>query len=130
MLAAACRLEVATATLGQTEGTAAAALRTGELIPMMWGYHSGTGGWIMFWMILSTFVWLALIAVAVWALVRWVSHASRAQGSAPPHGSTTKPSAEEIVRQRYARGQIDAATFEQVREHLDAFAEKRSVGIP
>jgi putative membrane protein len=97
---------------------------------MMWGYYSGMGGWMIFWMILSNVVWLALIGVAVWALVRWVSHSSRTQGNLPLHGSTTEPSAEEILRQRYARGEIDAATFEQMRERLDASVEKHPVDTP
>jgi uncharacterized membrane protein len=31
-----------------------------------------------------------------------------------------QPSAMEILRQRYARGEIDAATFDQMRERLEA----------
>lgn len=51
-------------------------------------------------------------------------HSSRTQGNASLHESTTEPSAEEILRQRYARGEIDATTFEQMRERLGASAEK------
>jgi hypothetical protein len=36
-----------------------------------------------------------------------------------PSGSAS-PSALEILRQRYARGEIDTATFEQMRERLQA----------
>ena len=83
----------------------------------MWGYSSGMG----WWMFLSSLFWLVLIGIAVWALVRWVSHQTRT----PPRDHSVKrpamgPSAEEILRQRYARGEIDAATFEQMRERLDA----------
>jgi len=97
---------------------------------MMWGYYSGMGGWMIFWMIFSTLVWLALIGVAVWALVRWVSHRTSTPENPPLRGPTTEPSAEELLRQRYARGEIDAATYEQMRERLDASAERRPVGIP
>lgn len=97
---------------------------------MMWGYYSGMGGWMIFWMILSNVVWLALIGVAVWALVRWVSHRTSTPENAPLRRSTTEPSAEEILRQRYARDEIDAATFEQMRERLAASAERHPVGTP
>jgi putative membrane protein len=32
----------------------------------------------------------------------------------------TQPSALEILRQRYARGEIDATTYQQMRERLEA----------
>ncbi len=41
----------------------------------------------------------------------------------PPQG----PSALEILRQRYARGEIDAATFEQMRERLESTAGPREL---
>jgi putative membrane protein len=78
---------------------------------MMWGYPwSGT---MMAWMSIWGLVWLVLVGVAIWALVRWVD-----RRTATP-GSTSGPSAMEILRQRYARGEIDATTFEQMRERLE-----------
>jgi len=41
-------------------------------------------------------------------------------------GSGGGPSALEILRQRYARGEIDAATFEQMRERLESSHAPRS----
>jgi uncharacterized membrane protein len=41
----------------------------------------------------------------------------------PPQG----PSALEILRQRYARGEIDAVTFEQMRERLASSAGPREL---
>ncbi|HEX6122049.1 MAG TPA: SHOCT domain-containing protein [Ktedonobacterales bacterium] len=64
-------------------------------------------------------IWLVLIALAVWALIRWVTHQTQAgprQIGAPPNTL----SAEEILRQRFARGEIDAATFQNMREQLEA----------
>jgi putative membrane protein len=82
---------------------------------MMWGYDFGWGG-----MLLMSILWIALLVVLVWALIRWIS--GRTTGSVPPYTSVppTGPSALEILRQRYARGEIDTATFEQMRERLEA----------
>ena len=85
---------------------------------MMWGYDYGWGG--MFLMSLGTILWIALMVVLVWALIRWIS--GRTTTPVPPYTSIppTGPSALEILRQRYARGEIDSATFEQMREKLEA----------
>jgi putative membrane protein len=76
---------------------------------MMWGYDWSGPGLLM--MTLNSILWIALIAVLIWAVVRW---------SGKKNAHTTTPSAMEILRQRYARGEIDTATFEQMREHLRA----------
>jgi putative membrane protein len=81
---------------------------------MMWGYDFGWGG-----MLLTTIFWIAVLTVLVWALIRWIN--GRTTTSVPPSPSAppTGPSALEILRQRYARGEIDTATFEQMREQLE-----------
>lgn len=85
------------------------------------------------------FFWLVILALLIAALVRLFS---RRRGwhnwyynrppfynpgmwqSVPHPGvppvSPVQPSAMEILRQRYARGEIDAATFDQMRERLEA----------
>jgi len=80
-------------------------------MPMMW-YGYGWGGMLL--MLLSMFLWFAVLGLLVWALMRWL--AVRTPGGGFP---TTGPTALEILRQRYARGEIDAATFEQMRERLE-----------
>ncbi len=87
---------------------------------MMWGYDFGWGWGGMLLMSLGTILWIALMVVLVWALIRWVN--GRTTTPVPPYTSTppTGPSALEILRQRYARGEIDAVTFEQMRERLEA----------
>ena len=82
----------------------------------MWGYN-GWGGWLV--MSLGTILWIALLVVLVWALIRWITNKTTA---VPPRDYTVPPigpSALEILRQRYARGEIDTATFEQMRERLE-----------
>lgn len=71
--------------------------------------------------LLGTIFWIALLGVLVWALLRWLT-ASRNipvigyQPTPPPY----QPSALEILRQRYARGEIDEVTYQQMRERLEA----------
>ena len=68
----------------------------------------------MAWMSIWGIIWLVLVGLAIWALVRWVDRRT----SAP--GPTSDLSAMEVLRQRYARGEIGATTFEQMRERLEA----------
>jgi putative membrane protein len=80
---------------------------------MMWGYNVTGMGW---WMVISSIIWLALIAIGVWAFARWASRQTQQMtSSAPP-----TPSATEILRQRFARGEIDNDTFERMRQQLEA----------
>src|SRR5205085_5542551 len=46
-------------------------------------------------------------------------------GIAPPDASPL-----EILRQRYAAGEIDAVTFEQMRERLEASYQQEDYGFP
>lgn len=88
---------------------------------MMWGYGYA---WSMLWMVFWNILWLVLLASLVWALVRgFVRSARTTDFHRPP---TSGPSAMEILRQRYARGEIDAATFDQMRERLEASSGRES----
>lgn len=80
---------------------------------MMWGYGFGWG-WFM--MMFGGVLWIAVLVVLVWALLRWLERKAPVSGPSTP----ASPSALEILRQRYARGEIDTATFEQMRERLQA----------
>src|SRR2546421_5306676 len=78
---------------------------------MMWGYGLSWPG--MFIMItLGSLLWIALIAVIVWASMNFLNkkESSTIQTSAL--------SAMKILRQRYARGEIDTATFKQMSAQL------------
>lgn len=73
----------------------------------------------MFWM-----------ALAIWLLVRGLTQSSRPTTPSSSHTSPPTPSALEILRQRYARGEIDAATFENMRERLNASGAREEPPVP
>src|SRR5215472_2921580 len=80
---------------------------------MMWGYGTTYTWGGMLLMIFSMLFWFAFLGALIWGLVHWLSGRSSAPSVTP--GS---PSALEILRQRYARGEIDDATFERMRRQL------------
>jgi putative membrane protein len=64
--------------------------------------------------LLNAVFWIGVI-VAVILGVRWLIRQNQADRSSRP----PEDPALEVLRQRYARGEIDAATFEQMRERLE-----------
>jgi putative membrane protein len=68
---------------------------------------------------LSMLFWTLLLGLLIWLLVRWITRQS-AVGSPPSAGTpANQPSALEILRQRYARGEIDEATYTKMRGFLE-----------
>lgn len=63
------------------------------------------GGW---WMGGMMIVWVVLLIGGVW-LVMWLARRGSVTGSDSP---------EDILRQRYARGEIDRPTFERMMDDL------------
>lgn len=66
-----------------------------ENIPMMWGYDFGWG-WLL--MSFGMVLWIALLVVLAWAIIRWLTMKTTV---APPQESATPvggPSALEILR--------------------------------
>jgi uncharacterized membrane protein len=84
---------------------------------MMWGYGFN---WIgMALMMLGSSLWIVCLIVLAWAVIRWLNQRKlhpALQTATLPGGVST---ALEIVSQRYARGEIDATTFERMREKLE-----------
>lgn len=73
----------------------------------------------------AKFFWIVLLVLLIAFTIRRLSfgHAHRyAYHYSTP---TTRPTAMDILRQRYARGEIDATTFEQMRERLEASSSPR-----
>jgi putative membrane protein len=72
----------------------------------------GMGGGMMMWMVLWALVGLAILALAVAGVVWLVRH------SAPETGHRSE-SAEEILKRRYAAGEIDEDEFQRKRADLE-----------
>lgn len=85
---------------------------------MMGGFDGGMmGGWGAFgwlWMLIPLLFWGGLLAVIVWAVMRIFPN-RRADDGRP---ETRKDSAEEILRERFARGEMDAEEYERSLEVL------------
>ncbi len=90
---------------------------------MMWGYGTFMWGYGLL-MMLGMLLWIVLVVVLAWAAIRWLS----GRNTPPTRDERSMPSDErsalEILQQRYARGEIDATTFEQMRERLEASMER------
>lgn len=84
---------------------------------MMWGF--GWNGMGAVWMIVGSLFWLAMLGVLIWALVRWLGGHAQTPTLPTPPTTGNGQSALDILRERYARGEIDATTFEQMRERLE-----------
>jgi len=81
---------------------------------MMWWDHGGWGAgeWVAMSLMMVVF-WGALVALVVW-LVR----SSRDESDRTTGGQTTTPNADELLAERFARGEIDAEEFTRNRQLL------------
>jgi putative membrane protein len=93
-----------------------------ERIPMMLlGFGHGPGLLLPF-LFLGRIFWLVILGLLIWSLIRWLSARNRHMHMPPfytPWMPPSQQSAMDILRQRYARGEIDTATFESMRERLE-----------
>lgn len=101
--------------------------------PWMYGPPGSDGffGWPgMFFSVLSTLFWLVLLIGLVWAILSLLMPSIRPMLKDFLGTKSTDASALEILRRRYAAGEIDAVTFEQMRERLMASYQQKSHGMP
>ncbi len=83
---------------------------------MMWNFGGGAGWWGGLVMLASMLLWFAILALLIWGIFRWLG-AGRNQPYVQP--SSPMPGAQEILSQRYARGEIDTATYQSMRAELE-----------
>jgi uncharacterized membrane protein len=73
--------------------------------------HWGIGFWPLF-----PLLWIGIIFFFYWGASRWFGW----RGRHDPLSAPFEPDALEILRRRYARGDIDGTTFDQMRERLES----------
>ena len=86
---------------------------------MDWNGGWGVGGWLAMSLMMIV-VWGLPIALVVWA-VRSSFHRDRPSETTPP-----RPDAEQVLAERYARGEIDESEFAHRQEVLRTGAKVRS----
>src|SRR5260370_21701100 len=80
--------------------------------------------------VLSTLFWIALLSGLVWAILSWLMPSIRPMLTDIFCTKSAGASALEILRQRYAAGEIDTVTFEQMQERLMASYQQERHGMP
>jgi putative membrane protein len=79
-----------------------------------WRHGPGMmGEWGWFGGIFMVIFWVAVI-IGIIFLIRWLMQSTSAGG----HGARSEESAMEILKKRYARGEIDKKEFEQKKKDL------------
>ncbi len=74
---------------------------------MMWHAHEGMGWWMLFAGMWSIVFWALLVGLVVWA-ARGLTGRGEARSGGPL----------DIARERYARGEITRAEYDQLRRDL------------
>jgi putative membrane protein len=77
-----------------------------------------------FWPLFPLF-WLGIIIFLCWGARRWSGGRNNIQPYRTPGERPFEPNAMEILRRRYARGEIDGTTFDQMRERLESSGRSR-----
>ncbi len=72
---------------------------------MHWGWDAG--GWLM--MGIGMLFWVVILVAVVWLVVRTINAADRRQAD----GRGDRDEALDVLRRRFANGEIDAEEFEQ-----------------
>ncbi|MFJ9869557.1 SHOCT domain-containing protein [Streptomyces sp. NPDC101165] len=69
-------------------------------------------------------VWIVLLGLVVWAVVRLTQHSPGRDSGPPGPGWQSRETPEEILDRRFASGEIDADTYTEARERLAAHRPK------
>lgn len=84
---------------------------------MYYWNHNGMGGWVWLVASLSAILFWALIVLLIVLLVRTMRH-----GPVTRHDGVSMPSPEQVLAERFARGEIDE---EEYRRRLEVLREAR-----
>ncbi len=76
---------------------------------MPFGFGFGMGGIFMI-------LWWVIIIVGVVALLRWLAQGAGTHSTG--HGSGSSRSPMDILKERYARGEIDEAEYQKIKREL------------
>ena len=74
----------------------------------MWQYGDGMGWWMIFGGLRMFLFWGGLVALTVWGINKLVNR----------NGSGRERNPLEIVKERYARGEISPEEFERLKKNL------------
>jgi putative membrane protein len=100
------------------------------MLPLIWGGSSGwRGGWGMMgpgWGMMGPGMmggfgwgWLPLLMIVFWGLVIWgIVAAVRGASNRRDYGMSTQESALEVLKRRYAQGEIKKREYEEKRRDL------------
>jgi uncharacterized membrane protein len=91
------------------------------------GFFGGPG---MLLSVMGTLVWIALLIGLAWAILSLLMPTIRPMLADIFGSKSANISALEILRQRYASGEIDGVTFEQMHERLLASYQQEGYGVP
>lgn len=80
---------------------------------MMYGNWNGWG-----WMMLMPLLWIAVLAVAVWAVVKLTRNTDDHMRRPVDDRSPRRETPQEILDRRYASGEIDADVYTEARARL------------
>jgi putative membrane protein len=80
-----------------------------------WGMHMMWGSWGIGMMLMMFLFWAAII-VAIVFVIRWLISSSHPASQAPP--GHAPESALDILKKRYARGEISKPEFDEMRRNL------------
>ena len=79
---------------------------------MMWGWSGGMGLWMVLGMVLMLLFWAGVIGLVVWGI------AALTRRYGPGTVNAEKGDALSIAKERYARGEIGRAEFDQIKSDL------------
>jgi uncharacterized membrane protein len=82
--------------------------------------HWGFGFWPLF-----PLLWIGVIVFLCWGASRLFGGRERHRLFYTSGEAAFEPNALEILQRRYARGEIDVTTFEQMRERLESSGRPR-----